>query len=225
MSTQAQIAANQANAQLSTGPTSEAGRAAAARNNFRHGLTTSSEFWVLPCESQTDYLKLLAQFQQEHQPETPTEEALVQALAEHHWLRHRVMRLEEACFDYTTGQIIDDRKLALPDHARARLPQSTERSNLRRLSDIAQECVRQRSTFHNQVIRHLEHAGNAVSANIDEILIPLIGDHPFQSDVAVLHDDVNRRERAMAVAIADLRIAVNGAVDSQSDTVILRRKR
>ena len=68
---------------------------------------------MLPSESQTDYLKLLAQFQQEHQPETPTEEALVQALAEHHWLRHRAMRLEEACFDYTTGQIIDERKLAL----------------------------------------------------------------------------------------------------------------
>src|SRR5690242_4489082 len=113
MSTQAQIAANQANAQLSTGPTSEAGRAAAARNNFRHGLSTSSEFWVLPSERQTDYLKLLAEFQQEHQPETPTEEALIQAMAEHHWLRHRAMRLEEACFDYTTGQIVDERKLAL----------------------------------------------------------------------------------------------------------------
>ena len=113
MSTQAQIAANQANAQLSTGAKTEAGKAAAARNNFRHGLSTSSEFWVLPSERQTDYLQLLAQFQQEHQPETPTEEALVQALAEHHWLRHRAMRLEEACFDYTTGQILDERKLAL----------------------------------------------------------------------------------------------------------------
>ncbi|HEY3457394.1 MAG TPA: hypothetical protein VGK64_22630 [Bryobacteraceae bacterium] len=113
MSTSAQIAANQANAQLSTGPKSEAGRAATARNNFRHGLTTSSEFWVLPSESQTQFLQLLTQFQQEHQPATPTEEALVQAMAEHHWLRHRAMRLEEACFDYTTGQIIDDRKLAL----------------------------------------------------------------------------------------------------------------
>jgi len=113
MSTSAQIAANQANSQLSTGPKSESGKAVAARNNFRHGLTPRSEFWVLPCESQTDYLKLLAQFQQEHQPETPTEEALVQAMAEHHWLRHRAMRLEEACFDFTTGQIIDERKLAL----------------------------------------------------------------------------------------------------------------
>ncbi|HEY6989153.1 MAG TPA: hypothetical protein VH369_12250 [Bryobacteraceae bacterium] len=113
MSTPAQIAANQANSQLSTGPKSETGKAAAARNNFRHGLSTSTEFWVLPSERQTDFLKLLAQFQQEHQPETPTEEALVQAMAEHHWLRHRAMRLEEACFDYTTGQIIDERKLAL----------------------------------------------------------------------------------------------------------------
>jgi len=113
MSTQAQIAANQANSQLSTGPKSESGKAAAARNNFRHGLTPFSEFWVLPSESQTQFDQLLAQFQQEHQPETPTEEALVQAMAEHHWLRHRAMRLEESCFDYTTGQIIDDRKLAL----------------------------------------------------------------------------------------------------------------
>jgi hypothetical protein len=68
---------------------------------------------VLPSESQTQFDQLLAQFQQEHQPETPTEEALVQAMAEHHWLRHRAMRLEESCFDYTTGQIIDERKLAL----------------------------------------------------------------------------------------------------------------
>jgi len=64
MSTQAQIAANQANAQLSTGPKSEAGRAAATRNNFRHGLATPSEFWVLPSKSQHDYVKLLAEFQQ-----------------------------------------------------------------------------------------------------------------------------------------------------------------
>jgi hypothetical protein len=113
MSTPAQVAANQANSQLSTGPKSPAGKAAAARNHFRHGLSTSSEFWVLPSESQHDFLKLLAEFQQEHQPTTPTEEALVQALAEHHWLRHRAMRLEHSCFDYHTGELIDDRKLAL----------------------------------------------------------------------------------------------------------------
>jgi len=50
MSTSAQVA-NQANAQFSTGPKSQAGKAAAARNHFCHGLSTSSEFWVLPSES------------------------------------------------------------------------------------------------------------------------------------------------------------------------------
>src|SRR5690348_6799521 len=140
MATQAQIAANQANSQLSCGPKSEAGKAAAARNNFRHGLTTASEFWVLPCESQTDYLKLLAQFQQEHQPETPTEEALVQAMAEHHWLRHRAMRLEEACFDYTTGQIIDERKLALY----LRYQTTHERAFHKALNDLLTLRVEQR---------------------------------------------------------------------------------
>jgi hypothetical protein len=113
MPTCAQIAANRANSQLSTGAKTQEGKAAAARNNFRHGLTPSSEFWVLPSESQTEFHKLLAAFQEEHRPATPTEETLVQAMAEHHWLRHRAMRLEETCFDYTTGQIIDDRKLAL----------------------------------------------------------------------------------------------------------------
>lgn len=83
MSTSAQVA-NQANAQFSTGPKSQAGKAAAARNHFCHGLSTSSEFWVLPSEAQHHFLKLLAEFQQEHQLTTPTEEALIQAMAEHH---------------------------------------------------------------------------------------------------------------------------------------------
>jgi hypothetical protein len=113
MSTSAQIAANRANSQLSSGPKTEAGKAAAARNNLRHGLSPSTVFWVLPSESQSEFIKLHAGFREEHQPATDTEEALVQAMAEHHWLRHRALRLEESCFDYTTGQMIDAPKLAL----------------------------------------------------------------------------------------------------------------
>ena len=113
MSTAAQIAANQANSQLSTGPKTETGKATAARNNFRHGLAPSSEFWVLPSEMQSDFDRLLDGFRDEHRPTTPTEEALVQALAEHQWLRHRALRLEESCFDFTTGQVIDAQKLSL----------------------------------------------------------------------------------------------------------------
>ena len=66
-----------------------------------------------PRESQSDFNALLAAFHDEHQPATLTEEALVQAMAEHDWLRHRALRLEESCFDYTTGQVIDAQKLSL----------------------------------------------------------------------------------------------------------------
>jgi hypothetical protein len=77
MSTSAQIAANRTNSQLSTGPKTEAGKAAAARNNIRHGLASASAFQVLPTESQFEFDELLAAFRGEHQPATPTEAALV----------------------------------------------------------------------------------------------------------------------------------------------------
>jgi len=83
MSTSAQIAANSANSQLSTGPKTETGKAAAARNNIRHGLASASAFRVLPTESQFAFDELLAGFRDEHRPATPTEETLVQAMAEH----------------------------------------------------------------------------------------------------------------------------------------------
>ena len=113
MSTAPQIAANQANSQYSTGPKTGTGKAAAARNNFRHGLAPASLFWVLPSECQSEFDTLLAAFRDDHQPATSTEETLVQAMAEHHWLRHRALRLEESCFDFTTGQVIDAQKLSL----------------------------------------------------------------------------------------------------------------
>ena len=43
MSSQAQIAANRANAQLSTGPRTEEGKAASSRNAYRHGLFAAIE--------------------------------------------------------------------------------------------------------------------------------------------------------------------------------------
>jgi hypothetical protein len=113
MSTLAQIAANRANSQLSTGPKTETGKAAAARNNTRHGLASASAFQVLPTESQFEFDQLLAGFRGEHQPATPTEETLVQAMAEHHWLRRRAVSLEAFCFDSITGQVTDAQRLSL----------------------------------------------------------------------------------------------------------------
>jgi hypothetical protein len=110
VSTESQIEANRENAKLSTGPRTQAGKAAAALNNTRHGLTGA--FRILPAESQSDFDALLAALCEEHNPETVTETVLVEAMAEHHWLRRRALTLELSCYD-TAGQITNEKQLAL----------------------------------------------------------------------------------------------------------------
>jgi hypothetical protein len=93
MSTAAQIAANQANSQHSTGPTSETGKAASSRNNFKFGFTC--RFEVLPYENQAGFDALLAALQTEHNPATATEGILVTKMAEHYWLARRAQGLQD----------------------------------------------------------------------------------------------------------------------------------
>ena len=96
MSTQAQILANQANSQYSTGPKSDAGKAASSKNNFRHGLT--GPFAVLPWENQEEYTTLRNDLLTEHQPATATENILVTEMAQSYWLRQRAVTLQNLCF-------------------------------------------------------------------------------------------------------------------------------
>ena len=58
MSTPAQVAANQQNAKLSTGPKTEDGKAISSKNNLRHGFTGA--FMILPWEKQEEFDTLLA---------------------------------------------------------------------------------------------------------------------------------------------------------------------
>ena len=111
MSTELQIQANRENAKSSSGPKTEAGKAVAALNNTRHGLTGA--FRVLPTESQSDFDELLAVLREEHNPDTFTETTLVEAMAQHHWLRRRALNLESSCYDPATGAITDQKQLAL----------------------------------------------------------------------------------------------------------------
>jgi len=98
MSTEAQIAANRANAELSSGPKTEEGKAASSRNHTSHGLTYGNTFFILPCESGEAYSILLANLHHEHRPDTETERMLVDRMAQHHWLRCRAEGLESGCF-------------------------------------------------------------------------------------------------------------------------------
>jgi hypothetical protein len=96
MSTVAQISANQANAQHSTGPATEEGKARSARNNFRHGLASGQ--LIVPGEDPAEFEALSEDLFHEHQPATPTEENLVLSMAQHFWLGQRAIRLQNEAF-------------------------------------------------------------------------------------------------------------------------------
>jgi hypothetical protein len=112
VSTQAQIAANRANSQLSTGPRTEEGKAASSRNHTSHGLTYNGGMFVLlPWENAKEYDQLVVDLKSEHRPMSRTEMILVERMAQHHWLRNRAGLLQGNCF--ADDGSIDEKRLAL----------------------------------------------------------------------------------------------------------------
>jgi len=105
MSTEAQICANQKNAQHSTGPKTETGKASSSLNNFRHGLTRN-RFVVLDSEDQDEFDHVLCGMRFEFQPETMNEAILVEKMAQSYWLAKRAVDLQDSC-------LADEKQLAL----------------------------------------------------------------------------------------------------------------
>jgi len=90
--TDSKIEANQANAQHSTGPRTEQGKAASSRNALRHGLTSMTV--LLPGEDPAQYQALYDGMSADLNPFNTTETALVQELIDVQWRLRRVPRLE-----------------------------------------------------------------------------------------------------------------------------------
>ena len=100
MATEKQTEANRQNAQHSTGATTEAGKVASSRNNFKHGLSPSIKLFTFLADENPDHFKdLVYTLREEHQPQTATESILVQRMAEHEWLRARAQSLLTGCIE------------------------------------------------------------------------------------------------------------------------------
>src|SRR4051812_24320622 len=93
MATQAQVDANQANSQKSTGPKTEEGKAKSSINRLSHGFASSTRF--VKGEDPAEFNLLLDDLISEHQPATPTEQILVEQMAHHHWINLRATRLQD----------------------------------------------------------------------------------------------------------------------------------
>ena len=101
MSTAAQIAANQKNSQLSTGPTSEAGKAKSSLNAVKSGLTGRTV--LLPGDDAALYEAHLSQFIESYAPAGADERHLVQSLADTEWRLLRIPALEMGI--YAVGRL------------------------------------------------------------------------------------------------------------------------
>ena len=158
MSTSAQISANQANSQLSTGPRTESGKAAASHNALKHGLT--SELTVLPNEDQTEFDSLLERYRNQFGFDGEHESFLIEQMARSRWKLARIQRLETTTFQRAseTGSAEDWKALATLQRYAA----AAERSYYKAHRELQQG---------RKEDKHLEHKQSASLSNFIDAYI------------------------------------------------------
>jgi hypothetical protein len=92
------LAANRANAKLSRGPTSVAGKRISSRNGVKN--YDISMFILLEGESAPLFKELLRSYEEEFQPATPTERSFVESMVIAQWNQGRVQSLQAAAINY-----------------------------------------------------------------------------------------------------------------------------
>jgi len=101
----AQLAANTANAQLSTGPRTPEGKAISSKNSFKHGL--SSRDCIVAPEDQPEFDKMLDSYSQELRPVGQLEQDLFQQFLLAAWNLRRIRRLESVKTSINDPRCVD----------------------------------------------------------------------------------------------------------------------
>lgn len=109
------LAANRANAQKSTGPRTEEGKAVSRRNALRHGLTAKTV--VLDLEDPEEFEHFRDRVLQAFAPAEGAERLLTDELAGALWRLKRAQRIETAAFDHHLDTL---KHQVFPDDAAAR---------------------------------------------------------------------------------------------------------
>jgi hypothetical protein len=92
MSTRRQRAASRANAQKSTGPRTEAGKAASRFNALKHGIDARQQ--IMFGESAEDLAALTAEYHELHAPANADERFLVDSMINYEWRLRRLRGVE-----------------------------------------------------------------------------------------------------------------------------------
>jgi hypothetical protein len=103
---EAKLAANQANAQLSTGPRTDSGKQTSSKNALKTGLTGQTV--LLPTDHLPAYEALIARFQKKYNPANPEETKLVQSIIDTTWRLERITTLDFAIFAMGAVELADE---------------------------------------------------------------------------------------------------------------------
>ena len=115
--TEKQLAANQRNAQRSTGPRTAKGKSQSRWNALKHGVLAKA---IIPQhlqahESQEGLDRLLATLRHEFAPQSAIEEMLVESVAASYWRLARIVRAEAAAISERLISVEDDLAQARTD--------------------------------------------------------------------------------------------------------------
>lgn len=165
MTSNLQIEANRRNAALSTGPATEAGKAASARNALSHGLTTQNP--ILPGESEEEFLTHRDLYRSTYGPaatSVPDALAKIDELAAIQWRLRRVPGYEAALITLEMETILDELDIQDPAGTDA------DRFDVRHLRALAfKRLVEKRvlTNLYNQESRLTRRAAKLVDELLD----------------------------------------------------------
>ena len=131
MATEKQIAANRANAQKSTGPTTAAGKAASSMNAVTSGVYAESE--IIKSENPDTLNEIADQFYNDFDPANAMEAALLDNVIRDTWLLIRFARIDAEILDYKVQEALFKR--TDNQAGRAFLESSAEQIRLQRRID------------------------------------------------------------------------------------------
>jgi hypothetical protein len=206
MASPAQATANLANAQHSTGPRTDAGKAASSHNALKHGLTAQTT--LLPGEDEAAYQKLCADTLAYYGAAGAHEVNLIQILCDTQWRISRCARLEAAAL---SGEVPDLKALETISRHGARLKKQHStllseiatlvNSRIERRNASLKDCVTIRRA---DKIKRRQTDLAAIGFDLPEHLIQRViarEDALTRAENAIIDHDTDERAREFSLSI------------------------
>ncbi len=160
MTSEAKANANRRNAEKSTGPKTEEGKAAVSQNAVKHGLLARQE--VISSEDYGEFERLRDEILAEFQPVGAIETLLAKRYASLFWRVQRAQRMQNEAVDYLTGSYqpspyIEMLRTMLPKGAYMSQDDPDLRLGKEAVKDLANERVLERLSLYERRLENSLH--------------------------------------------------------------------